>query len=135
MNKYILPILFIILIIVSCKEKKKEDTISKPKVEITKEKVYVVGLFEGQVRACVGCDGYQSPNIWVTPITEFESLSTEEQVRQMDKWESKLRKLFGGIKILDRDALIYSDYVKISEERRRYLNAENATSTESLIGF
>tara|TARA_R110001592_G_scaffold119534_1_gene322711 strand:+ start:360 stop:521 length:162 start_codon:yes stop_codon:yes gene_type:complete len=53
----------------------------------------------------------------------------------MDKWESKLRKLFGGIKILDRDVLIYSDYVKISEERRRYLNEENATSTESLIGF
>jgi len=135
MNKIKFSIIFITLIILSCKDKRIENIAIKPNVVIKKEKIYIVGLFEGQVRACVGCEGYQSPNIWVTPITEFETLSDEEQVKQMDMWEGKLRKIFGGIKIIDRDILIYSDYVKISDERRRYLDSEHSSSTESLIGF
>ena len=138
-NRKILFCVALVTMLISCEDKKKQlqtiDVDKKSETKIEVERTYFFGVFYAQLPRCTTCDDFRAPYMWVTPIIEVDNLSEEDGLRQMDEWEGKLRKLFGIIKVIDRDLLRYNDYSKISKTRQNYMKEEIAISTESVRGF
>jgi hypothetical protein len=138
-----LRLLILFFAIISCKNEPSSVQDFEPinsekslkQEEKIEETIYLFGSFDGKVRACTTCEGYQKTHTWITRIVEFKTLNNLVKEKKMDSWENKLRQIFPGVKIINRISVSNGDYFIVSQKRRDLLNEEGASSTDALRGF